>query len=302
MSVSIVSLRRKIRSAGDLHAVVRTMKAMAASSIGQYEQSLQALAGYYRTVERGLGACLRLRLSAALPVEQVRPAEAGAVVAIVFGSDQGLVGQFNDVVAACAVKALAELPGAPELWAVGGRVQARLLAAGLPPASSFAAPNSVPGIASLIGQLLINVEAHHAASMAGQGELHLFNNRPVSGAVYAPVQIRLLPLNEPWMRRLAGVPWPTKNAPEVMGEERSTVRAFLREYLFVSLFRACAESLASENASRLAAMDRADQNINELMGDLNRTFHQLRQSGMDAELFDVIAGFEALGPDITPPV
>jgi F-type H+-transporting ATPase subunit gamma len=65
-------------------------------------------------------------------------------------------------------------------------------------------------------------------------------------------------------------------------------------YLFISLFRGCAESLASENASRLAAMERADRNINELLEHLTGAFHRLRQSGIDEELFDVIAGFEAL--------
>jgi F-type H+-transporting ATPase subunit gamma len=79
-----------------------------------------------------------------------------------------------------------------------------------------------------------------------------------------------------------------------MGGGTATLRALIREYLFVSLFRACAESLASENASRLAAMQRADKNIDELVEDLNRTFHRLRQSGIDEELFDVISGFEAL--------
>ena len=79
-----------------------------------------------------------------------------------------------------------------------------------------------------------------------------------------------------------------------MGGDTETLRALIREYLFVSLFRACAESLASENASRLAAMQRADKNIDELLEDLNRTFHRLRQSGIDEELFDVISGFEAL--------
>ena len=68
----------------------------------------------------------------------------------------------------------------------------------------------------------------------------------------------------------------------------------VREYLFVSLFRACAESLASENASRLAAMQRAEKNIDELVEDLSGTSHRLRQSGIDEELFDVISGFEAL--------
>jgi F-type H+-transporting ATPase subunit gamma len=41
-------------------------------------------------------------------------------------------------------------------------------------------------------------------------------------------------------------------------------------------------------------MQRADKNIDELLEDLNRTFHRLRQSGIDEELFDVISGFEAL--------
>jgi len=79
-----------------------------------------------------------------------------------------------------------------------------------------------------------------------------------------------------------------------MNNRESTLRALIREYLFVTLFSACAESLASENASRLAAMQRAENNIDELQEDLNRSFHRLRQSDIDEELFDVISGFEAL--------
>ncbi len=124
-------------------------------------------------------------------------------------------------------------------------------------------------------------------------ELHLFYNRPGDGAVYTPVAQRLLPLDDIWRRERADLSWPTGNLPEVLGGA-ATLRALLREYLFVSLFRACAESLASENASRLAAMQRADKNIDELLEDLNGTFHRLRQSGIDEELFDVISGFEAL--------
>jgi F-type H+-transporting ATPase subunit gamma len=79
-----------------------------------------------------------------------------------------------------------------------------------------------------------------------------------------------------------------------MGGGTATLRALIREYLFISLFRACAESLASENASRLSAMERADKNINDLLEQLHGSFHQLRQSSIDEELFDVISGFEAL--------
>jgi len=292
MSDTTASLRRKIGGAGDLQSVVRTMKAVAASSIGQYEKSVRALGDYYRTVELGLGACFRERGPAPLIAERKRQTVAGAIGAVVFGSDQGLVGQFNDVVADHAVKTLAALPTKPEVWAVGERVHARLADAGLPLKGLFTVPNSVKAITPLVGQILVESETRH--SRGEVTELHLFYNRPASGAVYAPVSQRLLPLDENWRRKLAELPWPTKNLPEVMGGGTATLRALIREYLFVSLFRACAESLASENASRLAAMQRADKNIDESLEDLNRTFHRLRQSGIDEELFDVISGFEAL--------
>jgi F-type H+-transporting ATPase subunit gamma len=126
-------------------------------------------------------------------------------------------------------------------------------------------------------------------------ELYLVYNRHSSGGLYAPVSERLLPLDEQWSSELAHRPWPTRQLPQVMGVYTSTLRALIREYLFVSLFRACAESLASENASRLAAMTRADKNIEELLTSLHDTFHRLRQAGIDEELFDVVAGFDALG-------
>ena len=66
MSDTTASLRRKINSAGDLQSVVGTMKALAASSIGQYENSVRALADYYRTVELGLVACFRKSEAGAL--------------------------------------------------------------------------------------------------------------------------------------------------------------------------------------------------------------------------------------------
>lgn len=292
MSDTTENLRRKISSAGDLQSVVRTMKALAASSIGQYEKSVRALADYYRAVELGLGACFRENEPAAAIAEPNLPARAGAISAIVFGSDQGLVGQFNEVVADYAIKTLAAVTGKAQVWAVGERVHARLADAGLPPVGLFAVPNSVQSITPLVGQIQIESEAHR--DKGENAGLWVFHNRPLSGSLYEPVKQRLLPLDTQWQRGLAKIHWPTANLPQVIGGGTTTLRALIREYLFISLFRACAESLASENASRLAAMERAEKNINDLLEQLHGSFHQLRQSGIDEELFDVISGFEAL--------
>ena len=79
-----------------------------------------------------------------------------------------------------------------------------------------------------------------------------------------------------------------------MGSQEQTLRALVREYLFVSLYKACAESLASENGSRLVAMQRAEKNIDELVENLNQEFRRLRQTSIDAELFDVLSGYESM--------
>ncbi len=293
MSDTTESLSRQISGAGDLQSVVRTMKALAASSIGQYEQSVRALTDYYRTVELALRVCFREYGPIPSRVHRKTRINPGVIDAIVFGSDQGLVGQFNDVVADYAVKTLGDLPGKCRVWAVGERVQARLVDAGQELAGLFPVPNSVQAITALVGQILVEVEAHR-----GNGEdapLWVFRNRPLARSLFEPVGERLLPLEEQWQRDRAKMKWPTVNLPQVMGDALLVLRAVIREYLFISLFRACAESLASENASRLAAMERAEKNIDELLEQLHRSFHQLRQSGIDEELFDVISGFEALG-------
>jgi len=107
------------------------------------------------------------------------------------------------------------------------------------------------------------------------------HNQIRGGAVCRPVSKVVLP-PRPGLGQL----------PELCGQPASTLRALLTEYLFISLYGACTESLASENLCRLTAMQRAEKNISEQLEDLGKRFHQQRQDNIDAELFDVIAGFE----------
>ena len=291
MSETLESLRRKINGAGDLESVVRTMKVLAASNILQYEKAVSSLADYYRTVESGLVVCLQ-RVGELTVAEKDWQSQSTKIGAIVFGSDQGLVGQFNDVLAQFTGNVLDRFPGEKRIWAVGERVQARLEDAGLPHTGLFPVPNAVNAITPLIGQILLESEM-----VRGKGEisqLYIFHNSPKPGALYEPVVQRLLPLDEKWRSSVIQLKWPTNNIPEAINGAVPTLHGLIRQYLFVSLFLACAESLASENASRLAAMQRAEKNIDELLEELNRTFHRLRQSTIDEELFDVISGSEAL--------
>jgi len=296
MSESLEYLRRKIDGATELESVVRTMKALAASSIVQYERAVHSLDDYCRTVELGLVAWLR-QSGAAIMAGAPGRGERGATVAVVFGSDLGLVGQFNEALADFAVNTLRDMPGDKHLLTVGERVQGYFTDTTLPLAGSFPVPNSITTVSALVGDLLIEIEAQRMRKDLGQ--VHLFYNRPKGGAAHEPVRQRLLPLDATWLAGLRAVPWSGGNLPEVLGGE-ATLEALTREYLYISLFRAYAESLASENASRLAAMQRAEKNIDELLDELRQTFHRQRQSSIDEELFDVISGFEALAAPLRP--
>jgi F-type H+-transporting ATPase subunit gamma len=289
MSNTLQSLNHKIAGARDLQGVVRSMKALAASSIGQYEKAVASLDDYYRTVELALAASLRQEDPA--PAEKGRRHER-TIGAVVFGSDQGLVGRFNEVVAEFALGKLASLPGKKKIWPVGDRVHELITDAGLPQNDVLPVPTSIDAITPFVGQLTIAIE--EARERGDVEEVHLFYNHPKSGALYEPVGKRLLPLDQGWRRKIAATPWPTKTLPEVIGDVKGQLAAFVREYLFVVVFQACAESLASENASRLAAMQRAEKNIETILDELNRKFHTIRQESIDEELSDVIAGFKAL--------
>ena len=294
MSDSSESLRRKIATAADLQSVVRTMKAIAASSIGQYEGAVRALEDYDRTVKLSLRACLG-PAQAQHPSASDAPNRAngvGAIGVIVFGSDQGLVGKFNESMLDFVVKTLASIPGEKIIWAVGERIQSRLNDTTLLQGKHFALPSAIGAITPLVGQILLEVE--RLREKGEMSQVYVFHHRPQAGAIYDPVVQRLLPLDQAWRQAICEIPWPSPLLPEVLNASDQTLQAFVREYLFVSLFRACAESLASENASRLAAMQRAEKNITDLLEELNRAFHRQRQSGIDEELFDLVAGFEAL--------
>jgi F-type H+-transporting ATPase subunit gamma len=286
---TIADIQRKLKGAEELKSVVRTMKAMAASNIGQYEQAVSAISDYNRTISLGIIAYFKAGRKQQKPTKTNRK----STCAIVFGSDQGLVGQFNNTLADFVSDYLNKLEGEKTIWAVGERVKLVLLDQGAMVTNLFAVPNSVDGVAPLVSKLLIKSEESMTAQRIDH--FYVFHNKPNSSGIgYLPVVKQLLPLDQNWKTDLSKLQWPTKLSPQVAGGEQSTLLALIHEYLFVSLFGASADSLASENASRLVAMQRAEKNIGELMENLNRKFHSIRQALIDEELFDVVSGFEAL--------
>ncbi|MGS0527149.1 F0F1 ATP synthase subunit gamma [Zobellia nedashkovskayae] len=294
---SLESLTRQINGAKDLNSIVRTMKAMAAANIGQYERAMESLDDYWTNVSLGLVAYLKaIGLDKQDPRRNEKTIKREkSICAIVFGSDQGFVGQFNDSLSQYVQESLSTHGGKLEIWTVGVRVPLLLADMGMTVTKQFNLPNSINAITALIGSILVQVEENQ--ENGNVDEYYLFHNHLVNEGSYEQEKLRLLPLDAEWRQQKAQLKWPTPKTPEVIGDSNKLIRRLIREYLFVTLFKTCTESLASENLSRLNAMQRAEKNIEELLDDIGNTYHRLRQSSIDEELFDVVSGFTALKKD-----
>ena len=284
---TLESLRGKIDTASDLRSVVKTMKTLAAVSIRQYERAVEALTDYSRTVELGFQIALRGQ-----PIRIEKRETRRRTGAIVFGTDQGMCGQFNERIAS-AVPAVQDVDcGSWKLVAVGARVEGHLQDAGHSLEQTYPIPTSVSEITDLVQELLLRVERWQEESDVSR--LLVFFNTRTSGASYQPQQLQLLPIDRERFRRWSQQPWQSCSLPMFTMERRRLLSCIVRQYLFVSLFRACAESLSSENASRITAMQAAEKSIEQRLDDLRSSFNQLRQSAITEELLDVVSGFEAL--------
>jgi F-type H+-transporting ATPase subunit gamma len=286
---ALQELQRKIKSAADLHMVVRTMKALAAVSIRQYENAVRALDGYYDAVELGLHAVLRDHPPAG------RTGPIGDTVALILGSDQGMAGRFNEAVLEFAAGWLqrdAEIKGEVKCWVAGEKVAGGVEERFGKVEEFFTLPSSVQSITATVQEVLVRFEQRRRQ---GNCRLLLFHNKPLTGAAYDQQYELLLPPDERWLREMAGRKWPGRCLPMIAAPWELSFPALISEYLFVTLFRGFATSLAAENAARLAAMQRAEKNIEELQSDLQARYHALRQTVITEELFDIISGFEALG-------
>ncbi len=282
------TLRRRIETVSDLQAIVRTMKALSAVSSRHYERVLKTLGDYTQTLEMGLQVALRGRA-----FEKPRGEERGTRrAAVVFGSDVGLCGRFNeDLVELLVAKMNAvNLPIAGlSVLAVGARIDARLGDLGHPVEETCITPGSPDGITATVRQILRKLDEWQDRSI---DQVLLFYSQ--SGT---PRLLHLLPIDLLQFSGLTRKPWPSHVLPIHTLQADRLLAGLIRQHLFVSLFRACAESLASEHQMRLRAMQAAESNIQERLEDLVVAFRNQRQDAIDAELLDIGAGFEAVASD-----
>ncbi|WP_419661638.1 F0F1 ATP synthase subunit gamma [Desulfosarcina variabilis] len=285
-------LNRKIKTAHDLLGVVRTMKSLAAVNIRQFERAVASLEQYRQVVDLGWTVFLRM----GRPMD--RPARRLGSICLVVGSDQGMCGQFNESLwLFTQTQTTAQGAGGENwgYWSVGEKMHGILTDALGATDAHLSAPASLNAVSDQIIAVVGMIEARRSAKKLEQFAVchHVLGEH----GGYTPVFQRILPLDASWAEERRSSPWPNRCLP-MLGASRDVMFAYLfRQYLFISFYRAFAQSLAAENAARLMAMQAAEKNILDLLEELQARFREQRQAGITNELLDIISGFEALSDD-----
>lgn len=286
-------LRERIDSARQLQSVVEAMKTLANVNIRQYERSVESLRTFETTLEQSFQILLADRPE---DMSLTMGKSGGCLGAIVLGSDQGMCGPFNDRIAEFTIDWLNEdcdvEPSNRTVLSAGERVMGRLEMGRIRSDETLAMPGSVDGITPTVQDLLMTIQRWRDEQ--GIDCVRIFYNKRESKGSYGSRQQCLLPLDEDWLKEIEQRKWPSRGLPTYRTDWRTLFTHTVEQYLFSSLFRAFAESLASENAARLQAMSGAEDNIEDRLDELVSEYHSERQTTITEELLDLTAGYEAL--------
>ena len=281
---SLEVIKNKISGTESLRSIVRTMKILAAVSIRQHEKKLNSLQAYGNTIELGLQVVLKsvnTKEEKRLPVQD-------KLGAIIFGSDMGLCGQFNEQMAAFATDSIGTEKAL--IMTVGEKVLAKL--DGVWDWLPFPATLSA-GVESVLRNLLDRIDIWRTAK--GVDRVALFYNRLIPESLsYEPVKVMLLPVDENYLEGLRKKKWRSRSIPMFKMPKEELFAVLIKNLLYVSLYRAFVESLAAESAARLTSMEAAEKHIDERIKNLNELYNSERQDAITSELLDIIAGYEIL--------
>jgi F-type H+-transporting ATPase subunit gamma len=277
-------IQARLKNLGELAEVVGAMRSLAAVRVQQARDALPAIRRYTEVVEGALADAFALGPRADEPLPD---GAAGDSAAIVFSSEQGFVGAFNEHV---LERAAAQLSSPGDLLLVVG-ARGAALAAERRLEIAWTAPmatqgGGVPEVARRVSEEVYR--------RAGRGELRrvtLVYAKSSGGAASDVVVSTLLPF-DPTPYQSAGAeagPPPLANlAP------RDLVDRLVDELMLAELMRACMESFASENGARLATMESARTSIDKKLDELSQDERRRRQDEITTELLDIVTGAEAV--------
>ena len=286
-------MRLRIRSVGNIAQVTRALQAVSASRVRRAQQSVQATRPY---ATKAWEVLLHLASQPARDVTHpllTQRTEVRRVTVVVITSDRGLAGAYNANLIRYCLESFRS-SAAPVTYVFVGRkgrdmmtrrrIDVRADFSGLPAEPSFAD-------VSAIGRLAVE------DYLAGRtDQVFLAYTRFVNLLRQVPTTKLLLPLELDRPEARVTEFQPTSGpAPAYIYEpgEEELIGQIVPRFTALQVFHAVMESLASEHAARMVAMQNATQNAVELGSALRLEYNKARQQAITSDMLDIVGGVEA---------
>ena len=211
---------------------------------------------------------------------------------LVVTSEQPFCGAFNQNALVLAERRWKELrqQSNTHLVVVGHRGMRQMAARHITADHVEAAATSLHGLRDIVKRLAGFVDQRFAAGQLGT--LHAIYNRYQSISEQVPTEEQILPLD---LAKARGSAPPLKDHYDRQLSDATLLSGFISQYAFISLYRILAESYASEQASRLIAMDGATRNTEKLLGSLVDLERRERQGEITRQVLELVTARFASG-------
>jgi len=320
MGSNVKELRERVSSVKNTKKITSAMKLVAAAKVRRAQEAVLRSRPFSETLERILGGLLERLSTEALDIPLMEARTAKKVCIVTITGDRGLCGGYNSKAIQMTEKRVAELKDQGievELITVGNKGSTYFKkaerAAVTPVRASYAcgqAPSAEEATA-IAGEVL---SSYYAGEI---DRVELMYTSFISMIASVPAVRTMIPL-QPGGIEMEGdeifkltskdgaiamekekVPAAKAKefAPDMIFEQEPSqlLNAILPLYLNGQMLRTLQESVASELASRMTAMQAATDNAKDLQGRLEQEMNRARQAKITQELMEIIAGADATG-------
>ena len=291
---SLKALKGRIASVKSTQKITKAMKMVAAAKLRRAQQAAEAGRPYTQRLEAVMAS-----LAGSVTVGPESPkllAGTGADqthLLVVCTSDRGLAGAFNSNIVRAARKRADELTreGKTVHFYLVGRKGRAVIGRLFPKQIVHQFDTSAIKQVSFADAQAVAQDIIERFNNGGFDVAHLFYARFQSALVQEPTQQQIIPVPMP---KAGAAATGTNAAVEYEPEEEEILASLLPRNVAVQVFRALLENAASEQGSRMTAMDNATRNAGDMINRLSIQYNRTRQAAITTELVEIISGAEAL--------
>ena len=317
---SLKEIKNRIASVNSTRKITSAMKMVASSKLHHAQVAIQNMLPYENLLERILKSFLAAQVEVDTPLA-VPHKEVRHVALVVYSSNSSLCGGFNSNVIRLMMRAIDDYraQGIDDItvYPIGRKGAEKAAKLGVKIAGDFVQLAEKPNAAQtadiaeeLISKYLkgevdrVELLYHHFKSAGSQiltrdtylpidlsvENIGEYNDRDLSSNLATAKAQEYLRQRQATTEKVADDTAPLNDDFIVEPDMETVLEKLIPKLLSLMLYTALLDSIASEHAARMVAMQTATDNADELLRELSLQYNKSRQSAITNELLDIVGG------------